>query len=294
VIVYKQRFTDVKVRSEISILLIYLSLENLTLQNYCKMKKIISITSILILLSVLTVNSQDLTLDEVLQNYYEVNNIEKISRVESVHAEGIFISQGMEMAFVQKVKRGDKVKIEVLVQNNKMIQAYNGESGWMVAPWLGTDEPQDMSDDQLDQLKEMADIDGILWNWEEKADTLVYIGKEDLEGTEVYVLKLTEKNDEEEIEAEGDEEMKRNTRFIYIDAENFVILKMKMKRFIQGNEMEIETYSSNFKEVDEVIMPFNMETKINGNIANQIIIEQIKFGEEIDDSEFEKPESEDE
>lgn len=258
------------------------------------MKKIISITSILILLSVLTVNSQDLTLDEVLQNYYEVNNIEKISRVESVHAKGIFISQGMEMAFVQKVKRGDKVKIEVLVQNNKMIQAYNGESGWMVAPWLGTDEPQDMSDDQLDQLKEMADIDGILWNWEEKADTLVYIGKEDLEGTEVYVLKLTEKTDEEEIELEGDEEKKRNTRFIYIDAENFVILKMKMKRFVQGNEMEIETYSSNFKEVDDVIMPFNMETKINGNIANQIIIETVKFGEEFDDSEFEKPESEDE
>ncbi len=194
----------------------------------------------------------------------------------------------MEMAFVQKVKRPGKARIEVLVQGSKMIQAYNGEIGWMIAPWLGTDEPQDMGDDEIDQLKEQADFEGKLWNWKDKVESLEILGKEDMEGTEVYKLKMVEKIELTEGE-ENEEDAKADVRYIYMDAENFVVLKTQLKKIIQGNEIEIEIYQSNYKEVEGIIMPFSMETKMDGKTVTQITIDTYKLNVEIDDSEFEKP-----
>ncbi len=252
------------------------------------MKKITILTIVMSLFITLSSKAQDLTLDEILKNHFEVTGAEKLTKVNTMIAEGTVNTQGMELPFVMKVKRPGKARNEVMVQGSQMIQAYNGEIGWMIAPWLGTDEPQDMGNDEVDQLKEQADFEGKLWNWKEKVESLELIGKEDMEGTEVYKLKMVEKVEIEEGE-ESDEEKKGDIRYIYMDAENFVILKIQVKKNIQGTETEIEIYQSNYKEVEGIIMPFSMETKMGGKTVNQITIDTFKLNEEIDDSEFEKP-----
>ncbi len=252
------------------------------------MKKITILTIVMSLFITLSSKAQDLTLDEILKNHFEVTGAEKLTKVNTMIAEGTVNTQGMELPFVMKVKRPGKARNEVTIQGSKMIQAYNGEIGWMIAPWLGTDEPQDMGNDEVDQLKEQADFEGKLWTWKEKVESLELIGKEDMEGTEVYKLKMVEKVEIEEGE-ESDEEKKGDIRYIYMDAENFVILKIQVKKNIQGTETEIEIYQSNYKEVEGIIMPFSMETKMGGKTVNQITIDTFKLNEEIDDSEFEKP-----
>ena len=252
------------------------------------MKKIASLTIVFLFFITTSLTSQDLTLEEILENHFDVTGTEKLKDVTSISAEGTIITQGMEMAFVQKVKRPGKARIEVLVQGSKMIQAYNGEIGWMIAPWLGTDEPQDMGDDETDQLKEQADFEGKLWNWKDKVESLELVGKEDMEGTEVYKIKMVEKLESEEGE-ETEEDVKADVRYIYMDAENFVILKIQLKKIVRGNEMEIEIFQSNYKEVEGMIMPFSMETKMGGNTVTQITIDTYKLNVEIDDNEFEKP-----
>lgn len=252
------------------------------------MKKITILTIVLSLFITLSSKAQDLTLDEILKNHFEVTGAEKLTKVNTMIAEGTVNTQGMELPFVMKVKRPGKARNEVTIQGSQMIQAYNGEIGWMIAPWLGTDEPQDMGNDEVDQLKEQADFEGKLWNWKEKVESLELIGKEDMEGTEVYKLKMVEKVEIEEGE-ESDEEKKGDIRYIYMDAENFVILKIQVKKNIKGTETEIEIYQSNYKEVEGIIMPFSMETKMGGKTVNQITIDTFKLNEEIDDSEFEKP-----
>ncbi|MCD4791961.1 MAG: hypothetical protein K8R54_01915 [Bacteroidales bacterium] len=252
------------------------------------MKKIASLTIVFLVLISTSLKSQDLTLKEILDNHFKVMGTEKLIEVNTMIAEGTVNAQGMEMPFVMKIKRPGKARNEVTIQGSQMIQVYNGEIGWMIAPWLGTDEPQDMGNDEVDQLKEQADFEGKLWNWKEKVDTLLLVGKEDMEGTEVYKLKMVEKPEENE-DDEAQEEKKGDVRYIYMDAENFVILKIQFKKTIQGTEMEIESFQSNYKEVEGIIMPFSMETKMGGKSVNQITIDTFKLNEEIDDSEFEKP-----
>jgi len=251
------------------------------------MKKIIKLTTALLFAFVLSGTAQDLSLDEILAKHFEVMNTEKLSHLESLNAKGKVISRGMEMPFNQMIKQGGKIRLEVTVQGNQMVQAFDGEHAWMVAPWTGTDEPQDMDADQTEQLKNQSDFTGKLWNWKDKVQSLELVGKEDMEGTEVYKLKMVEKpvvneNDTANVK-EGD------IKFIYMDAENFVILKTTVKKKIRGTEMEFENYQSNYQDEDGIIFPFSMETKIKGKTVNQIEVDTIIFNKEMNDSLFVRP-----
>ncbi|MEN8121096.1 MAG: outer membrane lipoprotein-sorting protein [Bacteroidota bacterium] len=229
--------------------------------------------------------AQDMTLEEVLESHFEAIGQEKMNDVKSMTMTGKQMAQGMEYPFKIVIKRPDKLRIEATIQGNTMVQAYNGKDGWMIMPWVSTD-PQDANEEQLKGFKEQADMDGKLYNWKDKGHTVELIGTEDMEGTEVYKVKVSEKPDKE-----GEE---GNNTFYFIDSENFVILKTTAKRIIQGNEIEVESFQSNYKQTNGVAIAFSMETKMGGNSISQIIVEEIKFDEEIDDKIFDRPEKKEE
>ena len=188
----------------------------------------------------------------------------------------------MELPFKMIIKRPGKTRMEATIQGNTMVQAYNGKDGWAITPWIGTMDPQDVGEEQLKQFKDQSDMDGKLFNWKDKGYTVELIGTEDMEGTEVYKIKLIEKPDKEG--EEGD------VTFYFIDSDSFVILKASTKMIVQGNEMESETFQSNYKQINGVAIAFSMETKMGGNSMSQIVIDEIKFDEEIDDKIFDRPE----
>ncbi len=101
------------------------------------------------------------------------------------------------------------------------------------------------------------------------------MGTEDLDGTEVYVLKLT-RNDE-------------NIFHYYLDSEKYILLKMSYKMFVNGQESEIDAYMSNFQDIEGFIMPFTIEQRFDGQTGITIKYEEVRFNEKIDDAIFEKP-----
>ena len=222
-----------------------------------------------------------MSLDEVLQNHFEAVGQNKLAKVNSLKMTGKQMMQGMEFPFTIYVKRPFKLRVEVEIQGSTMVQAYNGEDGWMINPFTGSTDPQDVNEDQLKQFREQADIDGKLYHWKEKGYQLELEDTEDMEGTQVYVLKLTEKPDKE-----GDDP---DITYYYIDADSFVILKSKAKRTVQGQQIEVENYYSNYKQVDGIAFWYSMESKMNGNTFSQMTIEEVKLNEDFDDAIFERP-----
>jgi len=244
------------------------------------MKKTLLLLAVTII-SVLAVKAQDMTLEEILENHFEAIGQEKLVEVKSMKMGGKQMFQGMEFPFSISFKRPTKMRMEVDIQGSKMIQAYNGKTGYMINPMTGSTEPQDVSEEQLKQFKEMSDFDGKLYNYKEKGSTLELVGKEEMEGTEVYNLKLVEKP-----EKEGEE---GDITYYYIDSESYVILKQSTKRIMQGNEVEVENYFSNYKQVDGIAFWHSMEVKTNGNPVSQLTIEEASLNDEIADELFEKP-----
>lgn len=214
-------------------------------------------------------------LDEVLNNHFKAINQKEFSTVTTLIAKGKAIQMGMELPFTQIQKRPAKSYLEVEIQNMKLIQAYDGESGWTIEPWTGSIEPRDMSGPELKNIKQQADMDGDLFDWKKKGYQLELIGKEDLEGSDVFNLKLT-KND-------GD------IFNYFIDAEAFVILKVNAKIKFENNTIESETILSNYKPVRSVLVAHATEIKVDGQTIMQLRIDNIEINPVVDDSKFKKP-----
>jgi outer membrane lipoprotein-sorting protein len=157
----------------------------------------------------------------------------------------------------------------------KIVSAFDGETGWSINPMMGSTDPQPMTAEQLDRMKIQADYDGMFYNYADKGYTVELLGTEPVDDIETYVLQLTRPN--------GD------IITSYIDAENYVILKTKSKMNMQGVDTEAESIFSNYKYVDDILIPFSLETKMNGETVMQMVFDEITYNTDLDDSIFEMP-----
>jgi len=221
-------------------------------------------------------NAQDL--DEILEAHYETINQEALSQVQNMHIIGKSGRMGQEFDFEIWKQRPGMFRMEVDVQGQKMIQLYDGEKAYMVAPWTGTKEPQELGETQTDQMEDQADMDGDLWNWKEKGSTLTYEGTEDFEGAEVYILKLIKDN--------GD------IIKYYLDTDSYLPIKTTSKIQMQGAEVEMEIFMSNYKEVNDMVMPHYVETRMGGEVMSTVTIETIEMNVEMPKDIFVKPAAE--
>jgi len=243
-------------------------------KKHYKMKRL-NLLFATLLISFLSLNAQDMTMDEVLENYYEVMGFDKLKDVNTVTMTGKSINQGMETPFTIITVRPDKYRLEVEIQGQKMIQVYNVGTGWYVAPWTGSLDAQDLPPEQLKSMKRQADIEGSLYNYKEKGHKAEFLGIDDLEGTEVYKIKLTFDD--------GD------AGTYFIDAENFVVLKEESLINMRGQEIKSEVLFSDFKPIEDMIMPFSFQTLMNGQVGQTINIETVEYDNKVDMNIFEKP-----
>jgi len=239
------------------------------------MKKIITITTFLIAVISFPGMSQEMNLDTLLSRYYKTVGMATIKDWKTLIMKGKTTTQGMEFPVMIYMKRPGKMRVEVEIQGNTMLQVLDGQSGWSVTPWSGTTDPQDMTPDELKGMKQQADFEGSLCNWKEKGHKLELIGKEDMDGTQVYKLKAVLANE--------------NIETYYIDAESFVPIKVSSVMKIQGNETESESLPSNYKVVDGAMMPFAMENKFKGQTVSNLVIETYDVNKVVDDNLFIKP-----
>ncbi len=188
----------------------------------------------------------------------------------------VMTGQGIEAPITMELARPNKMRMEFTIQGMTGIQAYDGKSGWSVMPFMGKTEPEAMSDEDMRQAEDQADMDGMLVDYKEKGHQVEMIGKEDVEGTPAYKLKVTKKN--------GD------VVNVYIDAESYMDIKESGKVKARGQEIESQTTFGDFKKVDGLIFPYSIEQKPQGAPAGMVIaISKIEINPTVEASRFAKP-----
>lgn len=237
------------------------------------MKKFSLIIATIMLFSTAFVSAQ--SLEEVLENYFEVSGQETLLASKNSLSTGKMLQGGVEIPFKQYAAAPNKFKIEATFQGMSFIQAYNGEEGWTLNAFVGQTEPQAMSEDELKAVKVQADYEGMLWNWKDKGYVATLEANEEVEGADCYVVKVVSKD--------GDEYS------TYIETESYVGIKMKSKVTVQGNEVVSETLMSNYQEGDGFIFPGKVETKVNGQLIITIVIDKTVLDVELDSAFFDKP-----
>jgi len=216
------------------------------------------------------------TVDEILEQHFAAIGQEKLLATNTMSTKGKIVQGQFEIPFTSFQKRPMNFRSDAEFQGMKISSGFDGTQGWSVNPMMGSTDPQPMTEEQIDRMKIQSDYDGLLYNYKEKGYTVEFTGKETVDDIETYVLKLTRPN--------GD------VITSYIDAENFVMLKMKSKLKMQGVETEAETIFSNYKFVNEILIAHSMETKVNGETMMQMVLEEVTYNTDIPDSMFMMPE----
>jgi outer membrane lipoprotein-sorting protein len=237
------------------------------------MKKSIFISLMVVLVATSVSTAQDL--DKILDKHFETIGQKKLLDVKTIQANGKAVMMGIESPFEMVGKRPNKVRITIEFQGAQIIQAYDGETAWMINPMMGSADPMDVTGPEADGMIESSDMDGQLWNYKEKGHQLELEGTEEVDGTEAYVLKLTKKNG--------------NIDYYFLETESYLILKMKSKTMMNGSETESETLLSNYQDVDGYIMAFTIEQKVGGQTAITIMMDDVKSNVSLEDSIFSKP-----
>lgn len=213
------------------------------------------------------------TLSEVLDKHFKAVGQEKLMTVNSFYVKAKVSQMGMEMPMEMKIKKPEMFIVSIEMQGQKMIQAFDGQKGWMVAPWVGPD-PQELAGDQLAQAKQQANMEGELYNYEKKGSSAELMGKVNVDGKEAYRIKLTTPDG--------------NSKDYFIDAQTFYILKVKAKVSAQGQTVDIEQIMSDNKTIEGITMPMKIESKSPMGTA-LILMEEVKFNEKFDDAIFKQP-----
>jgi hypothetical protein len=237
------------------------------------MKKLTILLSAVLLTSGSFLSAQ--SLDDVLKEHFSAIGQDKLVKINTLKTIGKLVQSGMEIPFIQMSKRPDCVRVEGTFQGLTFIQTYNGKEGWNMNPFTGATEPQPMSADELKNMKYSSDIDGMLWNWKEKGYTVTLEGQEDVEGTPCHKIKLVTK--------EGD------AFTYYIDSESNMMIRTNTKVKVQGNDVETDTYFSNYIQADGLALPGKIDTKMNGQLVMTIITDKAEIDTDLDKALFEKP-----
>jgi outer membrane lipoprotein-sorting protein len=221
------------------------------------------------------------TADEIIDKHLQaMGGKDKLKAVQTQRMTGkMMMGQGMEAPFTLEMARPNKVRMEFTFQGMTGIQAFDGKTAWSVMPFMGKTDPEAMPEEERKAMEEQADIDGLLMDYKEKGHQVEYAGKEELEGTPVHKLKVTQKS--------GD------ISYVYIDAEAFLQLKQTGKRKIRGQEVEGEVIFGDFKTVDGLVIPHSMEQKVTGAPAGMVMtISKVEINPSLDESRFTMPAAE--
>ncbi len=240
------------------------------------MKKLKLVLSVMLMAFLINTGFSQ-TADEVIDNYAKaIGGADKLIAVNSAIYTGKLNGMGQEFPIVMTVKREGMARIDINFQGKEMIRAFDGKSGWVVNPFSPNKDAEKMLPEETKSMKQMSSIEGELINYKKKGSKVELMGKEDYEGSEVYKIKLTDKD--------GD------LTYYFIDGTSYLILKETNKRKIGEKEINSETVYGNYKKTDDLTFPMSIEIKETGSDEGQKInIEKIELNATVADSVFEMP-----
>ena len=227
----------------------------------------------------ITVPAAAQTVDEIIaKNTAAKGGAEKLKAVKTVRMTGkMTLAPGVEAPVVMELQRGGGMRMDITVQGMVLSQGYDGTKAWIVNPLQGSKAPQEMSADDTKAVEEQADIDGPLIDYKAKGHTVELLGKEKVEGSDAYKVKVTQKNG--------------TIRTFYIDAEHFLEIKEESKRMQRGTEVEGDTIYGDYKEVGGMMFAHSIDGGQKGAPARQkVVVDKIEINVPIDASRFKMPE----
>jgi hypothetical protein len=190
----------------------------------------------------------------------------------------------MQIPFEIVTTSDGKTYTEVTFMGNTMtMMAFDGQKSWTTN--FMTMQPEESAADDTENAKRAAkEFPNALFSCKKLGYKATLLGKEKIEGTECYKIKLDKKT----LLSDGKEIP--NVEYYYIDSENNVPIMVETE--INSGEMKgkiSQTKLSDYQEVNGVIVPFSTNSGIKDGPSQEIQFEKIEINPTIDEKKFSFP-----
>lgn len=203
---------------------------------------------------------------------------EKILAVRSARMSGtITMGPVRDTPMTLEWRRPAHVRLEFKSQGLTGIQAYDGTTAWALLPFHGMTTPEVLPDEQRQPLIDMADFDGSLVDYQAKGNTVELLGKEKIEGTDAYELKLTRKDGRVSV--------------LFLDAESSLVIKQVETVDNGAGPQEVESTISDYKEFGGLLFACSRERRPKGapNAGQITTFTKVELDVDLPDSRFTLP-----
>lgn len=215
--------------------------------------------------------------EEIVAKHLAATGGDKWTNIKSVKMEAKISSEaaaGMSIGWTMTAVRDKSARMDVSVMGMNQVVVISGDQGWSTNPFAGQNDPEPMTADQVESMKEMTDIDGALVGYKEKGYTLEYVGTEDVDGTEAIKIKVNKG---------------KKTEYSFFDPETYYEIKNVDVEEVDGKVVESSTTYSNFKTQEGITLPFTMQQGGGPMGASTITLTTVTFNPAVDEKTFEKP-----
>ena len=222
--------------------------------------------SLFILLGSLSVQAQ--TLDEILNKYFEnTGGIAKWRSLQAVKMSAKINQMGMEIPLtIYQMKDGRQATV-ITFQGKEIKQGvFDGTNLWSTN--FMTQKAEKSDAESTENFKSnIGDFPDPFLDYKTKGYKAELVGKETVDGTECFKIKLTRKP----IKVDGKTE--ENVSFYFFDASDFVpIMTESEVKSGPGKGTTMQSRMSDYQEVGGLMFPFTMSMGMKGSKDAQAIV----------------------
>jgi hypothetical protein len=186
------------------------------------------------------------------------------------------LGQEMIVPYTLEQKRPDKMCLEFVFDSETAVQCAAGDTGWKIVPFMGVPGPQAMTAAELRETAGSVDPYGPLYDHAARGNKLEYLGQQQLQGRDTHKLQVTLPQGA--------------VRWLYLDAETALEVKLETVRMIAGKELLVETRYTDWQAQDGLLIARRLDTKTEGDSESHFLtISSVDVNPQIDDARFLMP-----
>lgn len=212
--------------------------------------------------------AQAQTVDDVINKHIAaLGGKENLSKLQNVITEGSLSVQGVEIGVTLTLVNNKLARQDISVNGMTGFDMLTDKEGWTYMPFNGMQKPEPKTADDVKEGLSDLDIAGPLVDYAAKGNKVELLGKEDVDGTECFKLKVTL--------ASGKDET------YFIDPATNMIIRTKKMQKANGQETEVQSDFSDYRDVEGVKMPYSI-----GLPFGTLLITSIKVNQTIPESAY--------
>jgi hypothetical protein len=240
-----------------------------TYYSYMKTRYIV-FTAALLVLSFASLHAQ--TADDIISKSIDaIGGRDAWLKINSYRMTTSITMQGTDIPIIITAIQNKGVRMDMTMMGMAGYSFSTPTEGWTYMPFGGQQKPEAMTPDQVKTGQDQLDIQGELLDYKSKGYTAELIGKEDVEGTECWKIKLNMKNGK--------------VRTDYFDPDSYLLIRQVDKVTVDGKEQESTTDFSNFQKLPEgITIPMAV-----GSGNGEVVIKKAEINIPVADSLFKAP-----